>query len=334
MASIPPQHTGPGLVDLQNNGHLGFDFNGDPAGWTPEDFHRVRTDLAGYGLVAVLPTFITAPVESILARAARWAEIVDADAELAAFFPKLHIEGPFLCPIEGPRGAHPPQHIITPADAPDFLDRLRETSGDRIGILSVAPDCPGILPVIEQATQAGICVALAHTGATTEQIDAAIAAGARMSTHLGNGSHQQLPRLNNYIQHQLACDDLAASFIPDGHHMPFTTLKNFLRAKTPDRAVLVSDAMTAAGLGPGTYSLGEGQVEVSPTGRASIPGQDNLAGSTLILDEGVLNVARHCGYDFETAWAMASTRPARLVELPTPTEVTVRIDQNRMTRIR
>lgn len=332
MSTLPEQHTGPGLVDLQVNGHTGFDFNSDSAGWSPEDFRRVRADLAGHGLVAILPTFITAPVASILARVSRWAEIVDADADFAAFFPKLHIEGPFLCPLEGPRGAHPPEHIITPADAPDFLDRLRETSGDRIGILSVAPDCPGILPVIEQATQAGICVALAHTGATLEQIVAAIAAGARMATHLGNGSHQQLPRLDNYLQYQLARDDLAASFIADGHHMPFTTLKNFLRAKTPARSVLVSDAMTAAGLGPGTYPLGEGEVEVAPTGRASIPGQDNLAGSTLILDQAVLNVARHCGFDFETAWTMASTSPARLVDLPEPTDVTVRIDPNRMTR--
>ena len=332
MSTLPEQHTGSGLVDLQVNGHTGFDFNSDPAGWMPEEFHRVRADLAGHGLVAVLPTFITAPVESILARTARWSEFVDADRHLAAFFPKLHIEGPFLCALQGPRGAHPPEHIIAPADAPDFLDRLREASGDRIGILSVAPDCPGILPVIERASQAGICVALAHTGATPEQIDAALAAGARMATHLGNGSHQQLLRLDNYLQYQLARDDLAASFIADGHHMPLTTLKNFLRAKTPARSVLVSDAMTAAGLGPGTYPLGEGQVEVLPTGRANIPGQDNLAGSTLILDQAVLNVTRHCGFDFETAWAMASSTPARLVDLPAPPEVTVRIDEKRVTR--
>ena len=148
-----------------------------------------------------------------------------------------------------------------------------------------------------------------------------------MSTHLGNGSHPALPRLDNYVQTQLADDRLWASFIPDGIHMPLTTLKNFIRAKTPARSVLVTDAIAAAELGPGQYTLGGQVVEVSPDGRAARPGHANLAGSTLTLDKAVVNVALHCDVPFEQAWAMASTRPARLAGLDEPEVVTVAVTE-------
>jgi N-acetylglucosamine-6-phosphate deacetylase len=146
-----------------------------------------------------------------------------------------------------------------------------------------------------------------------------------MSTHLGNGSHQMLPRLDNYVQRQLADDRLFAGFIADGHHMPFCTLKNFIRAKTPARSILVTDAIAAAEMGPGKFQLGGGIVEVTPEGRCFRPGQPNLAGSALSLDRAVVNAALHCDVSFEQAWAMASTTPAKLMGLPAPRGVSVRV---------
>jgi len=157
--------------------------------------------------------------------------------------------------------------------------------------------------------------------------------GPGLSTHLGNGSHQTLPRLDNYVQTQLADDRLMASFIADGHHIPFPTLKNFIRAKTPERSILVTDAMAAAEVGPGRYTfLGE-EVLVSEELRVSKPGQPNLAGSALTLDRAVVNVALHCGVPFDQAWVMASESPAALLDLKGLAEVRVRVEAGGFQRV-
>ena len=146
-----------------------------------------------------------------------------------------------------------------------------------------------------------------------------------MSTHLGNGSHLMLPRLDNYVQRQLAEDSLYASFIADGHHMPLTTLKNFIRAKTPGLSILVTDAMAAAEIGEGEYRMGGELVMVSKDGMVAKPGATCLAGSVLTLDRAVINVTLHCGVMFSQAWAMASSNPAQIAGLPEPLQVTVKI---------
>ena len=325
MDLLPETHTGPGLVDLQVNGYAGFDFNGDPAEWTAEAFGRVRQAMAGRGVSACLITLAGNDPTRFVARARRYAELVRADPDLAAFFPKLHVEGPFLSPVDGPRGAHRPEDCRTPEQMPDLIDRVAEACDGRVGIVTIAPELPGAVELIRRCASQGICVGIGHTDATPEQIDRAIDAGARMSTHLGNGSHQMLPRLDNYMQYQLAADRLHASFIADGHHMPFSTLKNFLRAKTLARSVLVTDAVVPAEMPPGRYTSGGRTVELTPAGRVSVPGQANLAGSALTLDRAVVNVCLHCGAGFEAAWAMASTQPAALAGLNPPPPVTVAV---------
>lgn len=327
MPSLPQEHTGSGLVDLQVNGYGGFDFMSDPAGWTGEELHRIREMLARRGVTAALPTLVTHDPEETVARVRRWRELVDADKQLAACFVKLHIEGPFISQVTGPRGAHPEQWCSTPKKMPDLIGRLREAGGDGIGIVTIAPELPGAIELIEHCAAAGICVAIGHTDASDEDLDAAVKAGAKMSTHLGNGSHQQLPRLHNYLQTQLADDRLAASFIADGHHMPFTTLKNFIRAKTPQCSILVTDAIIATEMPPGQYDFAGETVVVEPNGRCAKPGEENLAGSTLTLDKAVVNTALHCAVTFEQAWAMASSIPAALVGLPAQPNVTVKVTE-------
>ena len=328
MAQLPATFTGPGLVDLQINGCGGFDFNSDPAGWSAEQFGGVRGALAGRGITAALPTLITDAPDEMIARAKRYAQIVSTDAELAAALPALHIEGPFISPVDGPRGAHPKCHCKLPAGLVDLIDRLRDAADGRVAIVTVAPELPGAIDLIARWSGEGLVMAIGHTQASKAALAEAVAAGATLSTHLGNGSHQMLPRLDNYVQTQLADDGLHASFIADGHHMPFTTLKNFIRAKTPSRSILVSDAIAAAGMGPGEHVLGNLRVVVSPDGRVSHPGQANLAGAALTLDQAVVNVATHCDVSFARAWAMASTIPAQLANLATPPTVTVSVSEN------
>lgn len=322
---LPGRWNGPGLMDVQVNGYGGFDFNGPAESWTVETLSRIAAALRRRGVTVALPTLITDAPESMAARAGKYAELLKSEPSLAETFLRLHIEGPFISPEDGPRGAHPRAHCATPRDRPGLIDELREASGDRIGIVSLAPELPGAMRLIARLAADGLCVAIAHTMASPPVLREAVDAGARLSTHLGNGSHQTLPRLDNYIQAQLADDRLCASFIADGHHMPFTTLKNFIRAKGPERSILTTDAMAAADVGPGRYRLGAGEVVVTEDLYVSIPGQLNLAGSALTLDRAIMNACLHAGVSFAEAWAMASSRPAALLGLPSPATVSVEI---------
>lgn len=191
----------------------------------------------------------------------------------------------------------------------------QETAEGLIKIVTLAPELPGAIAFIEKATKNGIVVAIGHTAATPEDISQAIKAGARLSTHLGNGAHKVLDRNNNYIQYQLAQDELQASFIADGFHIPFFTLTNYLRAKGTHRSVLVSDSIAAAGMGPGKYDLVGMEVEVNKEGFVSLTGTPYLAGSVLDLPRAIKNVARYTGFDPEDVVVMASHNPAELVGL-------------------
>lgn len=313
---LPETYEGPGLVDLQLNGYAGFDFNAPDAAWPPELFTAIRDTLRRRGVVAALPTFITDDAERIIGRAQAYAAALARRPELERTFPGLHIEGPFISADDGPRGAHPKAFCRTPQDLPGLFDRLREASGDRIAIVTLAPELDGALELISRATDAGSRIALGHTRASRSRLLEAADRGATLSTHLGNGSHLVLPRLDNYVQAQLADDRLLASFVADGHHMPFFTLKNFIRAKTPVRSILITDAIAAADVGPGEYELAGQTVVVSPDLRVQKPGESNLAGSALTLDRAVVNVALHCGVLFADAWEMASARPARYIGYP------------------
>lgn len=325
MPEIPSHFTGPGLIDLQVNGYAGFDFNSDPENWTPEHFHQIAEALKKRGIVAVFPTLITDDINAMIARAGKYASILKSSEELESMFPGLHIEGPFISSDDGPRGAHPKKHCKTPKALPGFLTDIRTASDNRISMITVAPELEGAAELIQKATGMGICVGLGHTGADSDEIDKAVRAGAKLSTHLGNGSHQLLPRHENYIQYQLAREELFASFIADGHHVPFYALKNFIRAKGSGRSVLVTDAMSAAEKGAGNYTFGHDEVVVRDDLHVSKPGEPNLAGSALTLDRAILNIVANCSVSFETVWKMASVQPAALVGLSNLPEITVEI---------
>ena len=318
---------GPGLVDLQVNGYVGFDFNNPLEQLTGEGLRRACEAMRRRGVVTILATVTTDAVSRMAARLSRVVELRRQDELAASIIAGFHVEGPLISPNDGPRGAHSAEYVVTPADEPDLLERFQAAAEGMVRLLTLAPELPGALELIEKATAAGVVVGLGHHEAPPEIIDSAVRAGAKMCTHLGNGSHAMLPRLDNYLQHQLADDRLAASFIADGHHIPFPTLKNFLRAKQPPRSVLVTDAVAAADMPPGRHGVGRRSRQLDTDGAVRLAGTPYLAGSALRMDRAVLNVARHCDVSFETAWAMASTQPAELVGLPRPGSISVDISE-------
>jgi N-acetylglucosamine-6-phosphate deacetylase len=159
----------------------------------------------------------------------------------------------------------------------------------------------------------GVIDAIGHTAATPAQIADAVRAGAKISTHLGNGSHAKIDRHPNYIWEQLASDDLWASFIVDGHHLPPAVVKCFLRCKGVERSILVSDAIAAAGKPAGRYRLGNVEVEVTPQRRVCLPGTPYLAGSVLEMHEAVGKTVRYSDATLDDALRMASRNPAELL---------------------
>ena len=289
-----------GLFDLQVNGFAGVDFNA--ANLEPDRFVEALERIRSTGVTRFLPTLITSGLDSF-ARNARLIAAV-ADAAIAG----IHMEGPYLSAEDGPRGAHPREHVIA-ASADDF-ERRQEAANGRIVLVTLAPEVPGCLSLIEHLAAAGVGVAIGHTAATHEQIKDAIAAGATLATHLGNGCARMPPRHPNAIWTLLADDGVAASFIADGHHLPAETLKAMVRAKGPARSILVTDATAAAGCAPGRYPIGLSSGELTADGRVSLPGTPYLAGSSLTLPRAVANTVRFTGLPIETVLAMASTIPA------------------------
>jgi N-acetylglucosamine-6-phosphate deacetylase len=290
----------PGFLDLQVNGFAGVDFN-DPATGIDRVQHAVAA-LRARGVTQFLPTIISAPLERF-ERCARTLLQARAAAVVG-----IHLEGPYISPEDGPRGAHR-REDVAPASVEDFKRRQGAADG-RIRLVTLAPEVAGAIGLIEYLRTSGVRVAIGHTGATPEQVRDAVRAGASLSTHLGNGCAQMLPRHPNFLWEQLAADELTASLIVDGHHLPAATVKSMIRAKTPGRVVLVTDAIAAAGQPPGEYQLGEVRVRLDESGRVAVPGQPNLAGSALSMDRAVGNVVRFAGVTLEEALAMASTRPA------------------------
>jgi N-acetylglucosamine-6-phosphate deacetylase len=302
----------PGLVDLQINGFGGIEFNDSEL--TVEKVRSVALSQDRFGVTAFLATLTTDAHGVLRHGLATIAEAMEALPEVAARIPGIHLEGPFICPDDGPRGAHPKRHV-RPPDWDEF-QRLQEVANSRIKLTTLSPEYEGSVDFIRRAVSTGVVVAIGHTKATTDQIKAAVDVGASMSTHLGNGAHPQIRRHPNYIWDQLAEDRLIASLIVDGHHLPPAVVKSMVRAKTPNRIVLVSDITSMGGMPAGRYKTGLGELEVLPGGKLVPAGQpDILAGASLSIDVCVANIMRFAGIDLATAIEMASLRPAKIIGL-------------------
>ncbi|MEX2174401.1 MAG: amidohydrolase family protein [Pirellulaceae bacterium] len=306
----------PGLVDLQINGYGGIEFN-DPR-LTSEQVRQVALSQDAFGITSFLATATTDSHEVLAHSLATIAAASDELPEVAARIPGIHLEGPFISPDDGPRGAHPRQHV-RPPDWNEF-SRLQDAATGRIKLVTLSPEYDGAADFIRRAARAGVLVAIGHTQATSDQIASAVDAGARMGTHLGNGAHPRIRRHPNYIWDQLAEDRLVVSLITDGHHLPPAVVKTMIRAKSARRVVLVSDITGMGGMPPGRYQTGLGELEVLPSGKLVPAGQPEiLAGASLPLHGCVANAIRWGGIDLATAIEMASSRPAALIGQPAHT---------------
>jgi N-acetylglucosamine-6-phosphate deacetylase len=302
----------PGFVDLQVNGFAGVDFNGPDlsADRVSEALERMRAT----GVTRCLPTLITSSFDRFAASARVLSAV--ADPAIAG----IHMEGPYISPEDGARGAHPREHV-RPAAIDDF-NRRQDAARGRIALVTIAAEAPGATTLIEHLVASGVRVALGHTAATPLQIADAIAAGATLATHLGNGCAQMLPRHPNVIWELLAADTVFASLIVDGHHLPPSTVKAMVRAKDPRWTILVTDAIAAAGSPPGEYTIGGVTTVLGEDGRVSLPGTPYLAGSSLTMDRAVANTVRFTGLSIDRVIPMASSIPASFLGLQTSGTVT------------
>lgn len=302
----------PGWLDIQVNGYAGYDANAPDV--TPETIIALTHALWQRGVTAFCPTVITASEEAMCQSLRAISAACEADQQVAHSIPCIHVEGPSISPEEGPRGAHPITHVR----APDLAEyrRWQQAAQGRIGLITLSPEYSQANAYIRAVSIDKVNVAIGHTAASSEQIQAAANAGARLSTHLGNGAHALIKRHPNYIWEQLADDRLIASFIGDTHHLPPSVMKVMLRAKGIERSILVSDAVAVAGLAPGIYDTPVGgKVELLPNGRLNLYNTPYLAGSVSSLPECITNVLRYTDATLAQAVQMASTNPARLLRL-------------------
>lgn len=293
----------PGLVDMQINGCFGVDFvAADAAGWA-----EVSARLPETGVTSFVPTFITAPVPDLVAGLRRTAAL-PADLGGARVL-GVHVEGPFLSPDR--HGAHDPALLRDPT--PEAVDALIEAAPGLLRMHTLAPERPGALAAIRRLVDAGVLVSVGHSDATAEQTEAAADAGARLVTHLFNAMRPLHHREPGVVGQGLADPRLTCGLIADLHHVA-APICRLAFAAAPGRIVLVTDAVAAAGMPPGTYDLGGQQVSVDPLGLPRRP-DGTIAGSGLRLDAAIANVVA-AGVDLRSAVDAASRLPADILGRP------------------
>lgn len=297
-----------GLIDLQVNGYAGRDFNGPEA--TVQGVIEIVDALLATGVTCFAPTVITASETMMIRSLGVIAEARRTSPRAAACIPFIHVEGPHISPLEGYRGAHPQEHIRPPSL--DEFDRWQQACGDLVGLVTMSPHYDDSKQYITGLVARGVHVSLGHTHASTDQIQHATEAGARISTHLGNGLAAILPRHPNPIWSQLAEERLTASFIADGHHLPAETFKAMVQAKRIDQAFLVSDMVALAGMPPGFYTAPVGgDVELSEDGKLSLRGSTALAGATVPLTQCIGKAVRMSKRPLHEIIRMATEIPGR-----------------------
>lgn len=310
----PQLFLSPGMVDLQVNGYRGVDYS--MSNLSVEHVSSMVRYLAAAGTTQHLPTIITSPRDRILKNLQTIRLAREADPLNLAAIPGVHIEGPFISPDEGTRGVHDAAHIRLP-DIEEFRE-WQEASGRLLSIVTVAPELKGAIRFIEEVSATGVVVGIGHTAAPPETVRLAVAAGARLSTHLGNGSATKVPRLRNFLWAQLALDGLHASIITDGDHLPAEVIKTISRAKGLERLVLISDVAPLGGFAQGVYKWGDIPVEVFEDGHLGLPGTTILAGAAQLLNCNVVHFARTAGCTLGDALRLCTVNAARLIGIEHP----------------
>ena len=300
----------PGFIDIQVNGFCGVDFNGPH--FEGDELVDVCRKLPETGVTGFCPTLITAEHERLARNIIEIRESCRRHLLVRSMVLGIHLEGPYINPEDGPRGAHPRAHTALP-DWNEF-ERLLSLGQGLVRMVTAAPELPGGLAFIQKASRSGLAVAIGHCSPEADIVDQAVYAGAGLSTHLGNGTHHMLDRHRNYLQKQLAHDGLMASIICGGIHLPDYFVKNVVRAKGRSKVILITDATAASHAPPGPYALGDLEVEADSDGALRLAGTPYLTGSTLTMDQAIGNCAAFAGIAPTSAVKMATANPAGLFE--------------------
>ena len=294
--------------------HIHGSANHDVMEGTPQAFTAINKFLANKGVAHYLATTVTAPIETTLTALDRIASAIEREPLDGAVPIGIHLEGPFISHEK--RGVHPPAEIQPPSIP--LFEKFWQASRGKIRLITLAPETPNALELIKHAISLGVKVSLGHSNATAAQTIAAIAAGATSATHTFNAMRPLDHREPGILGTVLDNPALFAELICDGIHVSPELVRLWLRAKSPARAILVTDAISATGMPNGTYNLGNFKVEVAD-GRATHNGA--LAGSVLTLDRAVANLQSFTGTSLDAATRCASHTPAQMLGLDSLTQI-------------
>jgi N-acetylglucosamine-6-phosphate deacetylase len=298
----------PGYFDLQVNGYAGIDFNQDDL--TAEGLHTACKMMADHGVEQILATIITEHVDTMCKRLANLVRLREKDELARRMIPGLHIEGPFINEIEGYRGAHPVD-AIRPADE-ENMRQLLDAAGGLARLVTLAPERDAGLHVTRMLAKQGIVISAGHTDASLDHLRGAIDAGLTMFTHVGNGCPMKMHRHDNIIQRVLSLrEKLWLCFIADGAHVPFVALGNYLRAAGIERSIVVTDAIAAAGLGPGRYKLGRWDMVIGEDMVARAPDLSHLVGSACPMPQATARLRDQLHLSAETIHQLTVVNPRR-----------------------
>ena len=276
-----------GYFDLQVNGYAGVDFNGDDL--SADSLHAACVALQRDGVAGTLATVITEHVPNMCDRLRRLATLRAKDELARQIIAGFHVEGPFINETPGYRGAHPPD-AIRPADV-DAAKRLVDAGDALVKLVTLAPERDCGHRVTAWLASQSVAVAAGHCDPSLDELKASLDAGLILFTHLGNGCPMLLPRHDNIIQRALSlADRLTCCFIADGVHVPTFALRNYLNIAGIDRCCVVTDAMSAAGLGPGRYRLSRWEVVVGDDLAARAPDGSHLVGSAMTMPQNRANL--------------------------------------------
>jgi len=300
----------PGLIDLQVNGYKGTDFSGRDL--TQNDFMQACRAIFEGGTTAFLPTVITSPKDVYEHNLQIIAAVLERE-EFGGRLLGIHLEGPFLSAKDGARGTHDAEFIRKPNVG--FLEQLIDWAGGKVKLITIAAEVKGAEQLTRYATSRGIAVSLGHQMAREEDLQRLVRAGAVALTHLGNGVPAVLPRHQNPIWAGLANDDLSAMIITDGHHLPAAVLKTIIRAKGPERCVVISDASPFSGLGPGKYETTRHKLVLEDGGRLWDEVTGYLAGSSATMLQCMNHLASLNLASTDELIAMGFHNPLKLIGL-------------------
>lgn len=299
-------------LDLQVNGYAGTDFNRD--GLTAEALHHACVCLLEDGCDSILATFITDDVAALERRMRRLVELREKDSLAREVIAGIHIEGPFINPEKGYVGAHPPQHV-RPANLED-TKRLLDAAGGLTKIITLAPEKDENFHVTEFLANNGVTVSAGHCNPGLDTLRAACEHGLAMFTHVGNGCPMQMHRHDNIIQRALALrDKLWLCFIPDGVHVDFFALQNYLRCAGLEKTIFVTDAISAARLGPGKYTLAGWDILIGDDLVARSPDGSHFVGSTVTVPRILTNGQQHLGLSKAELTRLLDDNPRKAVGL-------------------